>query len=174
MLQSISDLWRGLCFQMCNRSQSPSWNVYVLHMSEVSTKGSVLDLQVLNSRKHTGPGNSQGLNLSYSVSARKPISSRPSSDWLIPLSLAQLDWQAHRHWFLPLCHGMGHRYLVSEIEGMIFSLPCRHFVQVTICAGHLMWHEDPENMFEYSLQLCIFWRSHVKIWQWIFTEYIYN
>lgn len=61
---------------MCNRSQSPSWNVYLLHMSELSTKGSVLDLQqVLTIRKHTALGNSQGPNLSYSVSAKKPISS---------------------------------------------------------------------------------------------------
>lgn len=166
----------GVYFQMCNRSQSPSWNVYVLHMSEASNMGSVVDLQVLSTRKHTAPGNSQGL--SYPVSARKPISSSHSSDWLIPLCWAQLDWQAHRHWSLPPCHGMGGWYLASEIGGMIFSPSCRHIVQVTICAGHLMQPEDLENMFEYSLQLCIFWRSHVKIWLWelqsIFTEYIYN
>lgn len=70
-------------FQICNRSQSPSWNVYVLHMSELSTKSSVLDWLVLTIRKHTALGNSQGPNLSYLVSARKAI----SSDWLIPLCL---------------------------------------------------------------------------------------
>lgn len=41
-------------FQMYNRSQSPSWIVYVLHMAGLSTKGSVLDLlQVLDIKKHT-------------------------------------------------------------------------------------------------------------------------
>lgn len=74
---------------MCNRSQSPSWNVYVLHMAGLCTKGSILDLlQVLDIKKHTALWKSQGLNLSYSViSARKPISSSCSSDWLISLRL---------------------------------------------------------------------------------------
>lgn len=65
-------------FQMCNRVQAGMFMFYMI--PQVSTKGSVLDLQVLNITKHIAPGDRQGLHLSYSVSARKPISSSPSSD----------------------------------------------------------------------------------------------
>lgn len=115
---------KGVYFQMCNRSQSPSWDVYVLHMSEVSTKDTrysrIVNLsfgltsieyqEAYCSRKLI----SQGRNLSYSVSAKKPISSSPSSDWLILLCLPQLDWQAQRHCSVSLCQW--HRTLVPCVK----------------------------------------------------------
>lgn len=80
---------KKVSFQMYNTSQSLSWSIYVLHMARLSTQGSVLDLiQVLDTKKHTALWKSQGLNLSYLfISARKPIFSGPSSDWLIYLRL---------------------------------------------------------------------------------------
>lgn len=88
VLQSISSLWRKR-LQRYNRSQSPHWNIYVLHKAGLPNRGAVLDLlHVSEIKQHTALWKSQGLNLSCSViSLRKPISSSPSSEWLISLHL---------------------------------------------------------------------------------------
>lgn len=52
--------------------------------------------------------------------------------------LAQLDWQAHRHWSLSLCHGMGYWYLVAETKEM-FSVPLSS-LKARCTSDNLCWN----------------------------------
>lgn len=85
----VYQVYEKSIFKCSTDLKSPHWNVYVLHRAGLSNKGAVLDLlHVSDIKKHTALWKSQGLNLSCSViSLRKPISSSPSSKWLISLHL---------------------------------------------------------------------------------------
>lgn len=134
---------KGIYFQMCNRSQSSSWNVYVLnYMFEVSTKDTKYSRIVNPSFGFT--------SLEYQEAYCSRKQSRTKFQLLsfcketnpfqpfLRLINSSLFGSAGLAGTKTLCHGMDTVTLCHKIEGIIFSLPCRHVVQVTICAGHIL------------------------------------
>lgn len=166
---------------MYRKSQSPSWNIYVLHRAEVLTLGSVLDLlQVSDIKEHSALWKRQGLNLSSSViSAEKPISSSPSLDRLISLCLGSDGlagtWTLVSHCTIAWDTGA----LCQILKGQFLSLSLLrgHVVKAITCAGTSSNLKIPKLCLNIIWNF-IFWRSHIKIWlcklQWIFTEHVHN